>query len=384
MRIYLDHNATTPLDPEVRNTMISYMDDYGNPSSIYSEGKNARSAIESARRSVARLLNCTAHRIVFTGGGSEANNLALKGIAFVNRGRKSHIITTAIEHPSVLMACKWLEKSGFQITYLKVDKTGRVSPEDLASSISEKTCLISVMTANNETGVIQPVAELADIAGRCGVLFHTDATQAVGKIPLDVESLGVDMLTMSGHKVYGPKGVGALFIRRDVVLEPVIHGGGQEGGLRAGTENVIGIVGLGKAAEMAVQHLPDMDRVRFLRDRLEKGIREIFPEAELNGHRDDRLPNTLNMCLPGLRGESLVLALDQRGVSISSGSACGSGLPKPSHALLAMGLSEEEAHCSIRLSLGFGSTTEGIDCAISLFKEVIRDAGSTARFVPCR
>ncbi len=384
MRIYLDHNATTPLDPEVRNIMISYMDDYGNPSSIYSEGKNARFAIESARRSVARLFNCTARRIVFTGGGSEANNLVLKGIAFANRGRKNHIITTAIEHPSVLMACKWLGKSGFQITYLKVDKTGRVSPEDLASSISEKTCLISIMTANNETGTIQPVAELADIAGRRGVLFHTDATQAVSKIPLDVESPGVDMLTMSGHKLYGPKGVGALFIRRGVVLEPVIHGGGQESGLRAGTENVIGIVGLGKASELAVQRLPDMDRVRLLRDRLEKGIREIFPEAKLNGHRDDRLPNTLNMCLPGLRGESLVLALDQRGVSISSGSACRSGLPEPSHALLAMGLSDEEAHCSIRLSLGFGNTIEEIDRAISLFKEVIREAGSTVRFVPCR
>ncbi|MEF9475310.1 MAG: IscS subfamily cysteine desulfurase [Candidatus Mariimomonas ferrooxydans] len=384
-RIYLDHNATTPLAPEVRNIMLQYMeDDFGNPSSIYKEGKNARFAIESARRSVAQLLNCTARRIVFTGSGSEANNLALKGIAFANRGRKSHIITTVIEHPSVLMACKWLEKSGFQITYLKVDKKGRVSPEDLASSINEKTCLISVMTANNETGTIEPVAELADIAGRRGVLFHTDATQAVSKIPLDVESLGVDMLTMSGHKLYGPKGVGALFIRRGVVLEPVIHGGGQEGNLRAGTENVIGIVGLGKAAELAVQRLPDMDRVRLLRDRLEKGIREIFPEAKLNGHRDDRLPNTLNMCLPGLRGESLVLALDQRGVSISSGSACRSGLPKPSHALLAMGLSEEEAHCSIRLSLGFGNTIEEIDRIISLFKEVIHDAGSTVRFVPCR
>lgn len=384
-RIYLDHNATTPLDPEVRKIMLHYMEDgYGNPSSIYGEGKKARFAVEAARRSVAQMLNCTARRIVFTGGGSEANNLALKGVAFANWNRKNHIITTTIEHPSVLITCKWLEKFGFHITYLKVDKTGRISPEDLASAISKKTCLVSVMAANNETGSIQPIAELARIARQRSVLFHADATQAVGKIPLDVEDLGVDLLTMSAHKLYGPKGVGALYIRKGIVLEPIMHGGKQEGELRAGTENVIGIVGFGKAAELAVQRLPEMDRIRKLRDRLGKGIKELIPEAKLNGHKKERLPNTLNMCLPGLRGESIVLALDQKGVSLSSGSACRSGSPKPSHALLAMGLSEEEAHCSIRLSLGLGNTIEGIDRTISVFEEVIRDASSTVRFVPCR
>jgi cysteine sulfinate desulfinase/cysteine desulfurase-like protein len=265
-----------------------------------------------------------------------------------------------------------------------VDKTGRISPEDLASAISKKTCLVSVMAANNETGSIQPIAELARIARQRSVLFHTDATQAVGKIPLDVEDLGVDLLTMSAHKLYGPKGVGALYIRKGIVLEPIMHGGKQEGELRAGTENVIGIVGFGKAAELAVQRLPEMDRIRKLRDRLGEGIKELIPEAKLNGHKKERLPNTLNMCLPGLRGESIVLALDQKGVSLSSGSACRSGSPKPSHALLAMGLSEEEAHCSIRLSLGLGNTIEGIDRTISVFEEVIRDASSTVRFVPCR
>jgi cysteine desulfurase NifS len=384
-RIYLDHNATTYLDPEVRKVMFEYMEDhYGNPSSIYSEGKHTRSAVETARRSVAQMLNCTARRVVFTGGGSEANNLALKGVAFTHWKSKTHIITSTIEHPSVLATCQWLEKLGFGITYLEVDKTGRVKPEDLASAINENTCLVSIMTANNETGSIQPIAELAHITRQNGVLFHTDATQAVGKISVDVKILGVDLLTLSAHKFYGPKGVGALYTRRDVLLSPLIHGGKQEGGLRAGTENVIGIAGLGKAAEMAMQRLPEMNRISTLRDKLEHGIKKLFPEARLNGHRTERLPNTLNICLPGVRGESLVLSLDQKGVSLSSGSACRSGSPKPSHALLAMGLSEDEAHCSIRLSLGVKNTDEEIDRAVSLFGEVIKDASRTVRFVPCR
>jgi len=384
-RIYLDHNATTPLSPEVKGIMLQHMeDDYGNPSSIYQEGKKARFAVESARRSVAQMLNCTARRIVFTGSGSEANNLILKGAAFAAGEHKNHVITTTIEHPSVLMSCEWLEKAGFNITYLKVDKTGIVNPDDLSSAINEKTCLISIMTANNETGSIQPVSKLAHIARQKGVLFHTDATQAVGKIPLDIDELGIDILTMSGHKFYGPKGVGALYIRKGVEIDSLIHGGKQEGELRAGTENVIGIVGLGKAAELAVQRLPGLDRVRSLRDRLEKGMRKLFPDAFLNGHEEERLPNTLNMCLPGLRGESLVMAMDRKSVSLSSGSACRSGSPKPSHALLAMRLSEEEAHCSIRLSLGLKNTIEEIDRTVSLFEEVVRDTNSTVRFVPCR
>jgi|Deesub1362A_J573_1020465.scaffolds.fasta_scaffold01007_7 cysteine desulfurase NifS len=384
-RIYLDHNATTPIAPEVRELMIRCMEDsYGNPSSIHSEGKTARSIIEAARRGVARLLNCTARRIVFTGCGSESNNLAIKGVAFRNRGRKNHIITSSIEHPSVLRTCRWLQQYGFDVTYLGVDGEGMVDPEELERAITERTCLITIMMANNETGVIQPIAELSRIAREHGIPFHTDATQAIGKIEVDVKELGVDMLTLSGHKFHGPKGVGVLYIGRDIEIESLIHGGGQEDGHRAGTENTIGIAGIGKAAEIAVKRLRDMDGVRQLRDRLEEGIREALPGARLNGHRERRLPNTLNLILPEIRGESLVLALDQRGIAISSGSACRSGSPTPSHALLAMGLTEEEAHCSIRISLGYDNTAEEIERAISAIKEVIRDTKSMVRFIPCR
>jgi cysteine desulfurase NifS len=385
VRIYLDHNATTPLHPEVRRVMAECMDkEYGNPSSIYQEGKSARFAIESARRSVAQLINCTARRIVFTGGGSESNNLVLKGIALALGNNKNHIITSSVEHPSVLSACAWLEKHGLKITYLNVDDTGVVNPSELESTINDRTCLVSVMLANNETGSIQPVAEMARICRQQGVLFHTDATQAAGKIPVDVEELHVDFLTLSGHKLQGPKGVGALYMRKGVEIDPLIHGGKQEGSVRAGTENVIGIVGLGRAAQIAVQRLPDMKRTKEMRDILEKGLKELIPEARLNGSYDNRLPNTLNMCLPGIRGESLVMAMDQKGIAFSSGSACRSGSPAPSHALLAMGLSEEDAHCSIRLSLGLQNTMEEIERTISLFQETINDRSSTVRFVPCR
>jgi cysteine desulfurase NifS len=384
-RIYLDHNATTPLDPEVREIMMNFMgDDFGNPSGIYREGKQARFAVESARRSVAQMLNCTARRIIFTGGGSEANNLAIKGLAFSFLGRKDHIVTTSIEHPSVLAACRWLERFGFRITYLPVDETGRVIHEDLASAITDKTFLVTIMTANNETGSVQPIARLAEIARQRDVLFHSDATQAAGKISLDVKALNVDLLTISGHKLYGPKGIGALFIKKGVKAETLIHGGSQENGLRAGTENVIGIAGLGKAAELALRRLTDMERVRDLRDRLQTGIKEILPAAKINGHLQERLPNTLNMCLPGIRGESLVLNMDGKGVSLASGSACRSGSPKPSHTLIAMGLSPEEAHCSIRLSLGFGNTEEEIERTITLLRNTVHDSAGAVRFVPCR
>jgi cysteine desulfurase NifS len=384
-RIYLDHNATTPLDPEVRAAMLQHMKgSFGNPSSIYAEGKTAHFAVESARRSIAQIINCTARRIVFTGSGSEANNLALKGMAFASRERKNHIITSVIEHPSVLATCNWLEKIGFRLTWLGVDEAGRVRPEDLSSTISEKTCLVSIMTANNETGSIQPVAELANICRKHGVPFHTDATQAVRKVNVDVDDPGVDLMTLSGHKLLGPKGIGALYIRKGIHPDPLIHGGKQEGGLRAGTENVLGIIGLGKAAELAVQRLPRIAGVRVLRDRLERGLKDIVPNGKLNGHVHERLPNTLNMSLPGVRGESLVMAMDQQGVSFSSGSACRSRSPKPSYALLAMGLSEEEAHSSIRLSLGFANTEEEIDRTVSLFEKVLKNAGTAVRFVPCR
>ena len=384
-RIYLDHNATTPLDDEVRDAMLDIMREcHGNPSSIYSEGRKARLAIESARRSIAQMLNCTARRIVFTGSGSEANNLIIKGMAFANRQEKDHIITSLIEHPSVLNTCRWLENQGFNITYLNVDEGGTVNPDDLASSITERTSLVTIMTANNETGMIQPIGRLADISRKRNVPFHTDATQAVGKIPVDVNELGVDLMTMSAHKIYGPKGVGAFFIRKGMEIEPFLHGGNQENGMRAGTENVTGIVGLGKAAELSLRRLPGMDNVRKLRDRLEKGIRQLLPDSRLNGRRDERVPNTLSMVLPGMRGESVVMALDHKGVCISSGSACRSGSPSPSQTLMAMGLTEEDAHCTVRISLGFSNTEEEIDRTISLFAEVIRDAKSTLRFMPCR
>jgi cysteine desulfurase NifS len=384
-RIYMDHNATTPLDPAVREIMGEVMDTvFGNPSSIYKEGKSSHFIMESARRSIAQLINCTARRIVFTGGGSEANNLAIKGIAFTKWQHKGHIITSAIEHPSILEVCTWLEHQGFHVTYLAVDRTGMVRPEDLRSAITDDTLIVSVMTANNETGTIQPIRELSSICKERGILFHTDATQAIGKIPVDVENAGVDLLTMSGHKLYGPKGVGALYMKKGVILDRLIHGGNQENGLRAGTENVMGIAGLGKAAELALRRLPEMDRVRQLRNRLEKGLLEVMKGSKLNGHKMKRLPNTLNIYLPGLRGESMVLAMDQRGVAYSSGSACRSGSPKPSQALLAMGLTEEEAHCSVRLSLGIGNTMEEIDRTIDIFQEVMKDMGNSVRFMPCR
>ena len=382
--IYLDHNATSPLDQKVKDTMIEFMDHYGNPSSIYAAGKEARDAIETARRSVALLTNCTARRITFTGGGSEANNLAIKGVAFAHSRSRSHIITSDIEHPSVLNTCKWLEKQGFSITYLPVDKEGRVRPDDLKTAITEHTCLISIMTANNETGSIQPIKELASIAKEQGILFHTDGVQAVGKIPIDVEDLGIDLLTMSGHKFHGPKGIGALYLRKGAVIDPLVNGGSQEKGMRAGTENVLGIVGLGKAAELAIENLHCMDHVRRLRDRLQAGLQELLPDARLNGHSMERLPNTLNITLPDIRGESVVLALDQKGVAVSSGSACRAGLPEPSHALMAMGLSDEQAHCALRFSLGLGNTIDEIDHTISFLRETVVDQKAVVRFVSCR
>jgi cysteine desulfurase NifS len=383
-RIYLDHNATTPMDPEVVKTVAECTERcFGNPSSIHAPGNEARFIVESARRQVAQLLNCTARRIVFTSGGSESDNLAIKGIAFARRGIGNHIITTAIEHSAVLGACKWLEEQGYRVTRLPVSREGLIDPGDLEAALTADTTLVSVMAANNETGALQPIADLARLARRHGALFHTDAVQAVGKIPIDVQQLDVDLLTLSGHKIHGPKGVGALYIRTGVTLDPLVHGGKQEHGLRAGTENVPGIAGLGKAAELAIQRLPEMDRIQSMRDRLEEGIKGIVPDARRNGPQE-RLPNTVNLTLPGMRGESVVLALDHLGVALSSGSACRAGAPEPSHALLAMGLSSEEAHCALRFSLGRGNTKKEIDRTINLLGEIITDTAVGVRFVPCR
>jgi len=382
-RIYLDHNATTPVAPEVREAMVEAVELFGNPSSLYAEGRSSQTYLEDARRRIALLVNCTARRIIFTGGGSEANNLAIKGVAFSDKSKR-HIITSTIEHPSVLNTCRWLEKHGFEVTYLASDRAGIVQPETLEDTVRSDTLLVSIMMANNETGVMQPVRELAAIAHGRGSLFHTDAVQAVGKIPLDVSELDIDLLSLSGHKFHAPKGIGALYVKKGILLEALVHGGKQEHGMRAGTENMIGIVGIGKAAEIALQSVSDMDRVANLRDRLEEKLCEFVPEAKCNGHKTKRLPNTLNITLPGIRGESLVLALDQRGVSCSSGSACRSGSPDPSHALTAMGLSAEEAHCALRLSLGYENTEEEIDKVIKRIGEIIQSQKSTIRFVSCR
>jgi cysteine desulfurase NifS len=382
-RIYLDHNATTPIAPEVRDAMIEAVELYGNPSSLYAEGRTSQTYLEDARRRIALLLNCTARRIIFTGGGSEANNLAIKGVAFSDRSRR-HIITSSIEHPSVLNTCRWLEKQGYEATYLAPDRQGIVQPETLEDAMRSDTLLVTIMTANNETGAIQPVQELAAIAHAKGSLFHTDAVQGIGKIPLDVNELDADLLSLSGHKFHAPKGVGALYIKKGIDIHALVHGGKQEHNLRAGTENVIGIAGIGRAAEIALQSVSDMERVAKLRDRLEMKLCEFVPNAHRNGHKTERLPNTLNITLPGIRGESLVLALDQYGIASSSGSACRSGSPDPSHALTAMGLSTEEAHCALRLSLGYENTVSEIDMVIDCIGKIINNQKSTIRFVSCR
>jgi cysteine desulfurase NifS len=384
-RIYLDNNATTPLSTEVKKTVMEFLEEFGNPSSLYSHGKDARKALDDARRKIAHLINCTPKRLIFTGSGSESNNLAIKGIAFNCKSKeKNHIITSAIEHPSVLNTCKWLETQGFTVSYLPVNNHGRLNSEILRKEINNKTCLVSLMMANNETGVIQPIKELAEIAHENKVPFHTDAVQAVGKIPVDVEELDVDMLTLSGHKLQGPKGVGALYLKKGIELEPLITGGHQERGLRAGTENVLGIVGFGRACELAMDGLSDMDRVKSMRDYLENGIKKIMSEAKTNGHSEFRLPNTLNVTFPKMRGESMVIALDEYGIAVSSGSACRAGQPEPSHALMAMGLSEEDAHCAVRFSLGHFNTKKEIEETLNALEHIINEQEAIVRFVSCR
>ena len=383
-QIYLDNNATTEIDEVVRAVMMPYLGAaHGNPSSIYEVGRDAREAIETARRQVAKLINSSPRRIVYTGGGSEADNMALKGIAFARREKGDHIITTAVEHPAILSTCRFLEKMGYEVTYLGVDENGWLSPSKLKEAIRDDTILVSVMMANNEVGTILPIRELAAIAHERGALFHTDAVQAVGKIKVNVEELGVDMLSLSAHKFHGPKGIGALYIKKGIGLEPLVHGGKQENGLRAGTENVPAIVGLGKAAEQAAYTLRDSERVRKLRDSLEQGIKNLIPEAILNGSPDRRLWNTLNMTLPGLRGESVVIAMDQHGILLSSGSACKSGSPEPTHVLMAIGKTEKEAHCSVRFSLSRNTTNKDISETISALVQVLEEK-NMVRLMPCK
>lgn len=359
-RIYLDYAATTPTHPEVVKEMLPYFNEvYGNPSSIYQIAQRAKGAVGEAREKVARLINAKAEEIIFTSGGTEADNMTIKGIVFANKRCGNHIVTSKIEHHAVLNACRWFEKQGFKITYISVDKYGMIDLDELRKSLTDKTILISIMHANNEVGTIEPISEIARIAKEKGIYFHTDAVQIVGKVPIDVKELGVDLLSLSGHKLYGPKGVGALYIRKGVKVSPLIHGGHHERNKRAGTENVPGIVGLGKACEIAVKEMAtEGRRLKVLRDRLYKGLTERIDEIVLNGHPQDRLPGILNICVKYVEGESMLINLDLEGICASSGSACTSGLLEPSHVLLAMGIPPEVAHGSLRFSLG-RDTTEG-------------------------
>jgi len=372
-RIYLDYAATTPTHPEVVQAMLPYFtDDFGNPSSIYSYGQEAKAAIKKARGNVAGLINARDEEIIFTSGGTEADNFALKGVVFANDNKGNHIITTTIEHHAVLETCKFLEKRGSTVTYLPVDSYGMVNPDDVKKAITNKTILISVMHANNEVGTIEPIAEIAKIAREAGVYFHTDAVQTAGHIPVDVNKLGVDLLSMSAHKLHGPKGVGALYVRKGVKITPFIHGGGQENGRRSGTENVPGIVGFGKAAELARASLDvEAGRLILLRDKLIKGLLESIDHTRLNGHPVKRSPNNVNISVDFIEGESMCLNLDFEGICASTGSACSSASLEPSHVLLALGLRHEQAHGSLRFTLGKWTTEEEINQVLEILPKIV-------------
>jgi cysteine desulfurase len=353
-RIYLDYAATTPVHPDVLKAMLPYFTDaFGNPSTIYSYGQEAKGAVDEARSRVAGLIGAGGEEICFTSGGTEADNSALMGVALSNESRGNHIITTSIEHHAVLETCKYLEKRGFKITYLAVDNYGMVDPDAIRKLITSKTILISVMHANNEVGTIEPLAEIGKVAREAGVCFHTDAVQTTGHIPLDVNELGVDLLSMSAHKLYGPKGIGALYIRKGTKMTAFMHGGEQERGRRAGTENVPGIVGLGRAAEIARQEMDEeVALLTSLRNKLIAGIQERIDNTRLNGHPVKRLPNNINVSIGFVEGESILLNLDLEGICASTGSACSSGSLEASHVLLATGCSHEQAHGSLRFTLG--------------------------------
>lgn len=372
-RIYFDHSATTPVDKDVAAVMVEYMTEkFGNASSIHSYGREARKALDEAREQVAALIGATANEIFFTSGGTEGDNLALMGVAFANRKKGNHIITSAIEHHAVLHTCEYLEKHGFTVTYLPVDEYGMVSVDDVAKAITDKTVLITIMFANNEVGTIQPVKEIGRLAREKGVYFHTDAVQAVGNYPIDVADMNIDLLTMSGHKFHAPKGAGALYVRRGVRIQSIQHGGGHERNLRAGTENVPGIVGLGKAAEIARRDMAKkVTYLTGLRDRIIAEITAKVPHVKLNGHPTQRMPGNVNFSFHFVEGESLLLNLDLKGIAASSGSACTSGSLDPSHVLLAMGLSHEVAHGSLRITLGRDNTTADVDYLLEVLPQII-------------
>ena len=371
-RVYMDNAGTTAVSPAVLEKMLPYFTEcYGNASSIHSTGRDARRALNEARQKVAAALNCKPEEVYFTSGGSESDNWAIKGTAFANRKKGNHIITSAIEHHAVLHTCQWLEKQGFEVTYVPVDEFGQVDPKDVEAAITDKTILISIMAANNEIGTLQPIEEIAQVAKAHKVLFHTDAVQAIGAIPIDVKKIGCDMLSLSGHKFHGPKGVGALYIRQGVRLDNFMHGGAQERGKRATTENIPGIVGLAEAITLATTNLEEKSaRIAALRDRLIDGLTAL-PYVRLNGHRTNRLPNNCNVSVRFVEGEALLLRLDLAGVAASSGSACTSGSLDPSHVLLAIGLPHEIAHGSLRLSLSDTTTQEEVDYVLSVLPGII-------------
>jgi len=371
--IYFDHNATTPLHPAVWEAMQPFLSDaFGNPSSLHTEGLQARDAVEEARERVARLIGANAEEMIFTSGGTEADNLAILGSVLARQRQGRHVVTSQIEHPAVLGGCHSLETQGFRVTRLPVGLEATIDPDDLANVLTDDTLLVTLMHANNEVGTIQPIHACAALARARGVLVHTDAVQSLGKVPTLVDDLGIDLLSLSGHKIYGPKGMGALYVRRGIALDPIITGGPQERGLRGGTEHVAAIVGLGAAAELAAARMADeMPQVAALRDRLERGILATIPDVLVNGAAAPRLPTTANVSFKGVDGQSLVVALDLNGVAASTGSACSSGSLEPSHVLIAMGLPGEWLQGAIRFSLGAGNTVAEVDAVLHMLPPIV-------------
>ena len=372
--VYMDYAATTYVKPEVLEEMMPYFTEkFGNPSSFYGISRETKMAVDNARAQVAKAINCDPNEVYFTGGGSEADNWAIKGIATAHMKKGNHIITTKIEHHAVLHTCEFLEKFGFEVTYLDVNEEGFIDLKQLESAITDKTILVSIMFANNEIGTIQPIKEIGAICREKKVLFHTDAVQAIGSVPVDVKEMNIDLLSLAGHKLYGPKGIGALYIRKGVRIDNLIHGGGQERGRRAGTENIPGVVGLGKAIEIATENIEEnRARLTVLRDKLIDGVLERIPYARLNGPRGDkRLPGNSNISFEFIEGESILLSLDFEGICASSGSACTSGSLDPSHVLLAIGLPHEKAHGSLRTTLGAASTEEDVEKLLNELPPII-------------
>lgn len=371
--IYLDHAATTPTDPQVVEAMLPYFTErFGNPSTLYSLGREAKQAMETAREKVARAIGARPEEIVFTSGGTESDNFALEGVAFALQKKGNHIITSSIEHHAVSETCKFLQKRGFSVTYLPVDGHGRVDPEEVEKAITPQTILISIMHANNEIGAIEPIAEIARITREKGVCFHTDAVQTVGSLPIDVDELGVNLLSMSAHKFYGPKGVGALYIRSGTRIVRFLHGGEQERKRRASTENIPSIVGMGKAIEIAQEKQEESSKkAAALRDRLIEGLFRSLEHIRLNGHPTERLPNNVSICVEKVEGESMLLNLDAKGICASSGSACTSGSLEPSSVLMAIGVPVEIAHGSLRFTVGRATTEEDIDYVLKVLPEIV-------------